>query len=69
MSFEIDTFHVIVPLDPNDGDKYNEPINEYSQRLIIKNIYNITGCKDNNVNPTADGKLSWRSVYSYDMDY
>jgi hypothetical protein len=28
MSFETDTFHIIAPLDPNEGDKYNEVVNE-----------------------------------------
>jgi hypothetical protein len=28
MSFEIDTLHIIAPLDPNEGDMYNEPVNE-----------------------------------------
>jgi hypothetical protein len=28
MSFEIDTLHIIVPLYPNEGDIYNEPMNE-----------------------------------------
>jgi hypothetical protein len=28
MSFETDTLHVIVPLDPNEGDIYNELVNE-----------------------------------------
>jgi hypothetical protein len=28
MSFEIDTLHMITPLDPNEGDKYNEPVDE-----------------------------------------
>jgi len=29
MSFEMDNLHVIVPLDPNEGDRYNELVNEY----------------------------------------
>jgi len=28
MSFEIDTLLMIAPLDPNEGDKYNEPVDE-----------------------------------------
>jgi hypothetical protein len=43
MSFETDTLHIIAPLDPNEGDRYNEPMNE-DVELIIENIYQITGC-------------------------
>jgi hypothetical protein len=68
MSFEIDTLHVIVPLDPNEGNIYNDPMNEDAQSSIIENIYNITGHKEDYVNPTVDGELSWRSVHSYDTD-
>jgi hypothetical protein len=31
MSFETDTLHVIAPLDPNEGDRYNDPMNEDAQ--------------------------------------
>jgi hypothetical protein len=37
MSFEIYTLCVITPLDPNEGDKYNEIIS------VIENTYKITG--------------------------
>jgi hypothetical protein len=43
MSFETDTLHVITPLDPNEGDRYNEPVDEDAWRSIIENIYKITG--------------------------
>jgi hypothetical protein len=35
---------------------------------VIENIYNITGCREDYINPTADGELSWRSIKSYDID-
>jgi hypothetical protein len=28
MSFETDTLHVITPLNPNEGDRYNDPFDE-----------------------------------------
>jgi hypothetical protein len=43
MSFETDTLCVIAPLDPNEGDRYNEPINEDGQSFVIENIYQIIG--------------------------
>jgi len=42
ISFEIDTLHVISPLYPNQGDIYDEPVNEDAQSYIIEKIYNIT---------------------------
>jgi hypothetical protein len=68
MSFETDTLCVIAPLDPNEGDRYNEPMNEDAQSSIIENIYQITRCREDYINPMMDGELSWRSVKSYDTD-
>jgi hypothetical protein len=42
MSFETYNLHVITSLDPNEGDMYNEPVNEDAHSSIIENIYNIT---------------------------
>jgi hypothetical protein len=43
MYFEMDMLCVIAPLDPNEGNIYNDAINEDTQRSIIDNIYNIIG--------------------------
>jgi hypothetical protein len=59
MSFETDTLCMIAPLDPNEGDMYNEPVDEDAQSSVIENIYNITGCREDYINPTTDGELSW----------
>jgi hypothetical protein len=42
MSFEIDTLCVVTPLDPYEGDRYNEPVDEDVWRSVIENIYKIT---------------------------
>jgi hypothetical protein len=59
---------VITPLDPNEGNRYNENVNEDAQSSIIENIYQITRHKEYYINPLADGELSWRSVKSYDVN-
>jgi hypothetical protein len=59
---------VIAPLDPYEGDIYNEMIDEDVQSSIIENIYNIMGCREYYFNPTTNGELSWRSVKSHDYD-
>jgi hypothetical protein len=68
MSFETDNLCMITPLHPNEWDYYNEMVYENAQRLVIKNIYKITGCREYYVNPMMDGELRWRSVNSYEID-
>jgi hypothetical protein len=68
MSFETKTLLMIAPLDPNEGEMYNEPTDEDAWNSIIMNIYKITGCREYYANPTVDGELSWRSMESYDTD-
>jgi hypothetical protein len=69
MSFETDTLRVVTPLDPYEGDMYNEPVDEDAWSSIIENIYKITSHREDYNNPTADGELSWRSIKSYDADF
>jgi hypothetical protein len=66
--FEIDTLRVTSLLDITKGDIYNQPLNKDIKSSIIDNIYNITGWKEDYVNPTVDGKKIWRSIFSYDID-
>jgi hypothetical protein len=68
MSFETDTLRMVTPLDPYEGDIYNEPVDEDAWSSTIENIYKITGYREDYINPTTDGELSWRSVKSYDTD-
>ena len=62
------TLRMIAPLYLNEGDNYNEPMNEDAQSSIIENIYPITGHIEDYINPTTDGEMRWRSVKSYDID-
>jgi hypothetical protein len=68
MSFEIYPLRIIASLDLNEGEKNNEPMNEDVYISIIKNIYNIMGCREYYINPTTDGELRWRIVHSYDKN-
>jgi hypothetical protein len=58
MSFEIDTLHMVAPLDPYEGNQYNEPVDEDAHSSVIENIYKITRCKEDYINPTIDGELA-----------
>lgn len=53
MPFEMDTLWVIVPLDPNEGDIYNDILNKDAQRSIIENIYHIMGHIEDYINTTT----------------
>jgi len=58
MSFETDQFPIVAPLDPSEGERFTEPINDEVKSLVLENIYNITTWKEDYVNPTADEELS-----------
>jgi hypothetical protein len=68
MSFETDTLHMDPPLYPYEGDIYNEPLDEDARIPTIEKIYKITRHRENYINPTVDGELSWWSVKSYEID-
>jgi hypothetical protein len=68
MSFETNTLRVITLLDPNEGDMYNDLVDEDAWIFIINNIYNITRHGEDYVTPTIDGEMIWRSVNSYGTD-
>jgi hypothetical protein len=68
MSFKTDTLHLVMPLDPYEGDHYNDPIDEDAQARELKIFTRSHGHREDYINPTTDGELSWRSVKSYDTD-
>ena len=39
ISLETDTLHVVLPLDLNEGDNYNERVNVDAYRSVIENLY------------------------------
>jgi hypothetical protein len=55
MFFETNTLRVVTPLDPYEGDWYNEPVDEDACSSIIENIYKITGRREDYINPIVDG--------------
>jgi hypothetical protein len=55
-------------MDPYEGDYYNELVDEDVWSLRVENIYKVTRCREDYINLTTDGELSWRSVKYYDMD-
>jgi hypothetical protein len=70
MTFERDGLRVITPLDPDEGQRYKEPIREEDCAYELENIYKLTTKQHDYINPTADGNLSWLSdsVFSSDSE-
>jgi hypothetical protein len=61
MAFKGNGLKVTAPLDPNEGHRYTEPIKEEDRAYELENIYKLTARQQDNINPTTDGNLSWRS--------
>ena len=68
LSFEDDEMRVFAPLNPLEGHRYVEPVFNKGQGDHLDNIYNVTALKEDYINPTADGNLSWRCVSSCTLD-
>jgi hypothetical protein len=61
ISFEVDGLRVIAPLDPDEGQRYTEPIKEEYRAYELESIYKLTMRQQDYINPTTDGNLSWQS--------
>ena len=59
MTFEGHNIRVIAPLDPLMGPRYTKPIWAEEEAKEIDDFYKMTTTKDDYINPTADGTLSW----------
>ena len=64
LSFEDSKMRVFVPIDPIEGQCYVEPVHCEGQENYLDQLYNIMSSKEDYINPTTDGNLSWRSVSS-----
>ena len=43
-------------------------MHEDARSIKIGNIYNVTGRREDYINPMTDGELNWRSICSFDTD-
>jgi len=59
MTFEVGDLKFPMPLDPTEGRIYVEPTRGGFSPKEIDNLYNVTTEKEDYVNPTIDGALSW----------
>lgn len=68
MTFESNTPTLITPLDPRERARHTELVREDLDNYDVGELYNITARREDYVNPTMDGELSWRSICSYGTD-
>ena len=59
---------MVAPIDPLEGQRYLEPVSSEGKGDYLDHIYNIMSSRDDYINPTTDGKLSWQSVISCTSD-
>jgi hypothetical protein len=68
MTFERDGLRVIAPLDPDEGQRYTDPIREEDRAYDMENIYKLTARQHDYINPTADGNLRWKRDNACSLD-
>jgi hypothetical protein len=69
MTFEVDRIKVVQPLDPYVGPRYTEPMDNNMEGEDLDHLYIVTeGMREDYINPTVDGSVSWRSIQSVDED-
>jgi hypothetical protein len=63
MTFEDDGIKVVQTLDPYVGPRYTKTIENNMEGEDFDELYTITaGTRDDYINPTADGLVSWRRI-------
>jgi hypothetical protein len=69
VNFEVEGIKLVQPLDPYVGPRYIEPIDNNMEGEYLDQLYTITaGTRNDYINPTANGSVSWRSIESADED-
>ena len=68
LSFEDSEIRVVMLIDPLEGHRYVEPMNNEGEGDYLDHIYNIMSLQYDYINPTSDGNLSWQSVISCTSD-
>jgi hypothetical protein len=69
MNFGAEGINVVQHLDPYVGPKYTKPTDNNMEGEDLYQLYTVTTRTRNDyINPTADGSVSWRSIQSVDED-
>jgi hypothetical protein len=63
ITFEAEGIKVVQPLDPYVGPRYTEPTDNNMEEEDLDQLYIVTtGTRNDYINPTTDGSISWRSI-------
>ena len=68
LSFKDFEIRVVAPIDLLEGHRYVEPVHSEGKENYLDQLYNIMYSKEDYINPTTDGNLSWWSVISCTSD-
>lgn len=68
MSFEAEGMKVVQLIDPTKGQRYVDMVDDRGDVSSINQLYNLAAGRRDDVNPTADGSVSWLRICSYDTD-
>ena len=60
LSFEVPEIRVVAPIDPLEGQWYVEPVHSEGKYNFLDQLYSIMSLKEDYINPTTDGNLSWQ---------
>jgi len=61
MTFEVEGVRLIKPLDPYQGHKFTEMTSDKEEPRLLDQLYKITTWRrENYINPTIEGSISWR---------
>ena len=64
LSFKDNEMRLVSPIDPLEGQRYVEPINNEGPYDYLDQIYNVTALQEDYINSTANGNLIWKSASS-----
>ena len=68
MIFEDGEVRVTQPLDPYQGLRYTETVDNREDAQILDNLYQMTSRKRKDyINLTVTGSVSWRSIQSSEL--
>lgn len=65
MIFEAEGKRVIQPLDPYQGPRFTEPVDDRDEPGVLDQLYTLTvGKREDYINPTTGRFVSWKSIQS-----
>ena len=68
MIFEAEGMRVIQPLEPYQGPRFSEPVDDMDEPGMLDHLDMLTiGEREDYINPSAGGSVIWRSIQSLEI--